>query len=73
MKIYGYCPVCKRNKWFVGKRSYIAPAVSSRPITSDTDLCNECFVNIKFLTINQWSLRHYYKYFIMRVRTFLKI
>lgn len=41
---------------------YIAPLVSPLPITSDNEICYWCFQDIKFLTLKQWSLKHYWKY-----------
>lgn len=49
--IYGKCMACRKNKWFIRKRSYIVPKVSQRPITSDGELCSECFKAIKKMTL----------------------
>jgi hypothetical protein len=66
------CPVCRKNKWGVKIRSYIAPQVSPMPITSVAPLCRECFENVQYLTIHKKSLRHWYRYAIIYLTNLLK-
>lgn len=52
MKIYAPCEGCwketGKKRWFVRKRTYITPRVST-PITSQALLCGKCYRGIKKL------------------------
>lgn len=70
MTLLTKCPNCRRKVLFIKKWSYIVPAISPNPITSHTECCYRCFTDVKFITLGQWSYRHYIKHGIMKLRNY---
>ena len=62
MTLFTKCPVCKKDRLYIAKRKYMDSAVSPMPIESDMEICSSCFRDVKFVTLKQWSLQHYWKY-----------
>ena len=44
--IYGQCGSCKKNKFFVKRRSYHCKSIGQK-VTSKNELCRKCFLAIK--------------------------
>jgi uncharacterized CHY-type Zn-finger protein len=42
MIIYGKCKKCNKYGFFIRKRQYTVPKVSSKPITTADEMCGKC-------------------------------
>lgn len=67
------CPVCRKKRLYIARRSYTVKDVSPMPITSVNEICTRCFQDLKFLTLGRKSLRHYAYWLKIKVLTFLHI
>lgn len=43
MKIIGICESCKTKKFFIRKRVFKIPKTDSQTMTSQSELCKNCF------------------------------
>ena len=57
MTFRGKCNGCRKNKFFIKKRTYLL-SVLGVPITSDGELCRSCYKEIKAV-VNENNNRRY--------------
>lgn len=47
MSFFKTCPCCSKWRVHITKRTYKVPKVSTIPITSQNELCLQCYLGIK--------------------------
>ena len=49
MHLFSRCKKCNKNGWFIRKREYTVPKVSSKPITTADEMCGKCAKNLSLI------------------------